>query len=52
MVFYLLLLKTLVVGTHYNCLNEAVLTNACTHNLCFGAKIGWVVGIYYTEMLS
>ena len=36
-IFFLFLLKTLIVGTCLNRLNEAVLTS--THNLCFGAKI-------------
>ena len=37
MIYFLFLLKTLIVGTRNNRLIEAVLTN--THNLCFGAKI-------------
>ena len=40
LIFFLFLLKTLIVGTRLNRLNEAVeavLTS--THNLCFGAKI-------------
>ena len=36
-IFFLFLLKTLIVGTRWNRLIEAVLTS--THNLCFGAKI-------------
>ena len=35
-IFFLFLLKTLIVGTRLNRLSEAVLTS--THNLCFGAK--------------
>ena len=35
--FFLILLKTLIVGTRENRLFEAVLTS--THNLCFRAKI-------------
>ena len=34
---FILLLKTEIVGTRLNHLNEAVLTS--THNLCFRAKI-------------
>ena len=37
MIFFLFLLKTLIVGKRYNHLSEAVLTS--THNLRFGAKI-------------
>ena len=37
LIFFLFLLKTLIVGTRLNRLIEAVLTS--THNLCFGAKI-------------
>ena len=37
MICFLFLLKTLIVGTRRNRLNEAVLTS--THNLCFRAKI-------------
>ena len=36
-IFFLFLLKTLIVGTRLNRLSEAVLTS--THNLCFEAKI-------------
>ena len=32
-IFFIYLLKTLIVGTCLNCLSEAVLM--CTHNLCF-----------------
>ena len=35
--FFLFLLKTMIVVTSKNHLNEAVLTS--THNLCFKAKI-------------
>ena len=35
--FVFFLLKTLIVGTGWNRLSEAVLTS--THNLCFRAKI-------------
>ena len=31
--FLIFFSKTLIVGTRYNCLNEAFLT--CTHNLCY-----------------
>ena len=37
MIFFLFLLKTLIVGTRQNRLNEAVLTS--TYNLCVRAKI-------------
>ena len=37
LIFFLFLLKTLIVGTRWNRLSEAVLTS--THNLCFRAKI-------------
>ena len=36
-IFFLFLLKTLIVGTRSNRLKEAVLTS--THNLCFRSKI-------------
>ena len=37
LIFSIFLLKTLIVGTHWNHLAEAVLTS--TNNLCFGSKI-------------
>ena len=66
MIFFLFLLKTLIVGTRYNRLGEAVLMS--THNLCFGAKIrkigiplhtpvllyksGVQGGVHYTDMCN
>ena len=41
MIYFIFLLKTLVVVTRWNRLSEAVLTS--THNLCFGAKIRYNV---------
>ena len=38
LIFLIFLLKTIIVGAHYNCLDEAVLT--ITHNLCFGLQTG------------
>ena len=37
MIFLIFMLKTLIVGTRYNRLAEAVLTS--THKLCFDQKI-------------
>ena len=37
LIFFLFLLKTLIVGTRWNRISEAVLTS--THNLCFCAEI-------------
>ena len=62
------LLKTLLVGTRYNCLHEVVLKR--THNLCCGSKlrkkdillhtpvllyksgVQGVIYIYFTDMFS
>ena len=41
LIFLIVLLKTLIVGTHKNRIAEAVLMS--THNLCSGSKIRKVV---------
>ena len=47
-IIILFLLKTLIVGTRYNRITEAVLTS--THDLCFRAKISFAQNIdrWYT----